>query len=80
MGDKEKGKEMVGVRDKKEKRRKIWKKKKTLRGRKDRIMEDWTWEKRKMRSNLEKIAREKERKGRKVWIGYGKIIDGQWWK
>jgi len=30
---------------------------------------------------LEEIAKEKERKGRKVWVQYGKIrIEGQWWK
>ncbi|EZA62843.1 hypothetical protein X777_01158 [Ooceraea biroi] len=44
-------------------------------------MEDWTWRERKMRWRLQEIAREEERKGRKVWIGYGKIrIDNQWWR
>lgn len=34
-----------------------------------------------MRWKLEEIAKEKERKGNKVWIGYGKIrIEEQWWK
>lgn len=79
--DKKKGKELVGVRvEKEETRREIWEKKKALKGRKKRIVEDWTWEERKIRWSLEKIAREEEGKGR-VWIGYGKIrIDGQWWK
>lgn len=44
-GDKEKGREMMEMRvEEKKKRRKIWGKKKTLRGRKERIMEDWIWE------------------------------------
>lgn len=43
-GDKEKGREMVEMRvEEKKKRKKIWGKKKTLRGKKKRIMEDWTW-------------------------------------
>lgn len=29
----------------------------------------------------EEIAREEEGKGRKVWVGYGKIrIDEKWWR
>lgn len=43
-GDKEKEREMVEMRVEEKKRKKIWGKKKTLRGRKKRIMEDWTWE------------------------------------
>lgn len=80
--DKEKGREFVGVNmEKEEKRREIWEKKKAFRGRKQRIVEDWAWQERKMRWNLERIAREEEGKGREVWIGYGKIrINGQWWK
>lgn len=68
--------------EKEEKRREIsGQKKKALKGRKKRIVEDWTWEEKKMKWNLEKIAREEKGKGREVWIGYGKIrIDGQWWK
>ncbi|XP_050452132.1 coiled-coil domain-containing protein 70-like [Cataglyphis hispanica] len=62
-------------------RREIWNKKKLLKGRKERILEDWTWKERRMRWRLEGIAREEEKKGRKVWIGYGKIrIDEKWWR
>lgn len=51
-----------------------------MKGRKERILEDWTWEERRIRWRLEGIARKEEREGRKVWIGYGKIrIDGVWW-
>lgn len=46
-------------------------KKRNLKGRKERIMEDWTWGKRKMRWKLEEIARMEERKRRR--IGYGRI-------
>lgn len=55
--------------------------KKNLKGRKEKIMEDWTWKERKMRWRLKEIAKNEERKGKKVWIEYGKIkIDEQWWK
>lgn len=34
-----------------------------------------------MKRRLEEITREKERKGNKVWRGYGKLrINGEWWK
>lgn len=34
-----------------------------------------------MRWRLEEIARREERRGRKVWVGYGKIrIHEQWWR
>jgi len=81
-GEKEKGREMVGIKvEEGEKRREILKKKKKLRGRKERIMEDWTWKERRMRWRLEEIAREEEGKGRKVRIGYGKIrIEEKWWR
>lgn len=42
--------------------------KKNLKGRKEKIIEDWTWKERKMRSRLEEIAKNEERKGKKVWI------------
>lgn len=52
--------------------------KKNLKGRKEEIMEDWTWKERKMRWRLKEIAKNEERKGKKVWIEYGKIkIDEQ---
>lgn len=47
-----------------------------LRGRNERVMEDWTWKERR----LEEIARIEEGKGRKIWRGYGMIrLEGQWW-
>jgi len=64
-----------------EQRMEILDKKKRLKGRKERIMEDWTWKERRMRWRLEKIARRELEGGRKVWIGYGKIkIDDKWWR
>ncbi|XP_067207866.1 golgin subfamily A member 6-like protein 22 [Linepithema humile] len=80
--DRDKRREIVGIRiENEEKRREIWEKKKTLTGRKERIVEDWTWKERRMRWKLEKRAREEGRKGKNVWVEYGRIrIDGQWWK
>ncbi|XP_067214178.1 uncharacterized protein [Linepithema humile] len=72
--DRDKGREIVGIRiENEEKRREIWEKKKTLKGRKERIVEDWTWKERRMRWKLEERAREEERKGKNVWVGYGRI-------
>jgi len=81
-GEKEKGREMVGIKvEEGEKRREILERKKKLRGRKERIMEDWTWKERRMRWRLEEIAKEEEVKGRKVRIDYGKIrIEEKWWR
>ncbi|KMQ92891.1 hypothetical protein RF55_7067 [Lasius niger] len=76
----EEGREMLVVKIKSEEQRKeVLVRKKHLMGRKERIMEDWTWRERKMRWRLEEIAREEERSGRRVWMGYGKI-DEIWWK
>lgn len=48
--EREKGREMVGIRIEEERKRKeIWEKKKKLIGRKERIVENWTWKERKMR-------------------------------
>ncbi|KAL6418757.1 hypothetical protein ACFW04_011804 [Cataglyphis niger] len=79
-GGVEGGSKMMVVRLKNEdQRREIWNKKKLLKDRKEKILEDWTWKERKMRWRLEGIAREEEKKGRKIWIGYGKIrIDDKW--
>lgn len=66
-GDKDKGRELVWVRLGNEaQKRKVMEKKSKLRGRKERILEDWTWKERKMRWRLEEIAREEMRKGRKI--------------
>lgn len=37
-----------------------------MKGRKKRIMEDWTWKERRMRWRLEEIAKEEERNGKRV--------------
>lgn len=49
-------------------KRKIMERKFKLRGRKEKILEDWTWKERKMRWKLEEIARKEMWKGRKVWL------------
>lgn len=55
-------------------------KKSNLKGRRERIVEDWTWKERRMRWKLEEIARREMRKGRRVGIGYGKLkIEEKWW-
>lgn len=80
--DREKGREMVMVKlGNKEQKREVMGSKNKLKGRKEKIIEDWTWKERKMRWKLEEIARYEERKRNKVWIGYGKIRVGkQWWR
>jgi len=73
-GDREQDREMVLVRLKiEEQRGEIMKRKRELKGRKERIMEDWTWKERKMRWRLEEIARkEKGKKGEnRIW----KVMD-----
>lgn len=40
--------------------------KRKIRGRKERILEDWTWKKKRMRWRLEDIARYEERKGMRM--------------
>lgn len=52
-----------------------------MRGREERVTDDWTWKERRMRWNLERIAREERNKGERVWVGYGKIrINERWWR
>lgn len=65
--DREQDGEMVLVSE--EQRGEIMKRKRELKGRKERIMEDWTWKERKMRWRLEEIARREERRGKRVRIG-----------
>lgn len=56
-------------------------KKSGIKGRKERIMDSWTWKERKIRWKLEEIARKEMSKGKKVWIGYDKIrIEEKWWR
>lgn len=64
-----------------EQRREVLERKKNLKGRQKRIVEDLTWKERKMRWRLEDIARIEERRGNRVWVSYGKIrINEQWWR
>ncbi|KAL6421643.1 hypothetical protein ACFW04_014561 [Cataglyphis niger] len=70
-GGLKKGREIIVVRLKSEKqKREVWNRKKLLKGRKERILEDWTWKERRMRWRLKGIAREEEKKEKKV--GWGK--------
>jgi len=64
-----------------EQKREVMERKSRLKGRKERILEDWTWKERRMRWKLEEIARREMAKGRKVGMGYGSIrIDEKWWR
>lgn len=64
-----------------EQKRVVMIKKSGLKGRKERIVDDWTWKERKMRWKLEEIARTEMGKGKRVWIGYGRIkIEEKWWR
>lgn len=51
-----------------EQRREVMEKKKKLRGKKERIMENWTWKERKMKWKLKEVAKREEKEGRKVWV------------
>lgn len=78
----EKEGELIWVRlGSEEQRKEVLRGRKKLRGRRERIMEDWTWKERRMRWKLEEIARIEEREGKRTWIGYGRIrIEEQWWR
>lgn len=81
--DREKGKEIVRIRiEEVEKKKEIWEKKSRLIGRKKRglvVLEDWIWKQRRMRWKLKEIARMEEKKGKKIWIEYGKIRRQDQW-
>jgi len=81
-GDKEKGREMVLVRlENEEQRWEVLGKKMLLKGRRERIMEDLTWEERRLRWRLEEFARVEEKKGKRVWVENRRVkIDGYWWR
>jgi len=56
-------------------------KKKNLRGRKERILEDLSWRERRVRWRLGEIVKMEEAKGRRVWVRGGRIrIGDQWWR
>ncbi|KAL6416732.1 hypothetical protein ACFW04_013190 [Cataglyphis niger] len=62
-GSVEEGREMIVVRLKNEdQKREVWNKKKLLKSRKERILEDWTWKERRMRWSLERIVKKEEKK------------------
>lgn len=50
-----------------------------LKGRRERILEDLTWKERKMKWCIEEIAREEEKKGKRVWVEYGNIRIEETW-
>lgn len=52
-----------------EQKREMLQKKRNLKGKKEKIMEDCTWAERRMRWRLKEIARNEERKGKRA--GYG---------
>lgn len=53
-------------------RKEVMEKKRNLRGKK-KIIQDLTWEEKRMKWKLEEIASEKKKRGNKIWVGYGKI-------
>ena len=64
-----------------EQKRRVLEKKMVLKGRRERIEEDWTWEERKRQWRLGRIAEEERRSGRRVRLGYGRVwIDGELWR
>lgn len=59
-------------------KREVMRKKSALRGRIEKIEDDWTRKEREMQWKLEEIAKEKRRRNRRVWIKYAKIwIEGK---
>lgn len=64
---------MVMVKVKKEEQNKKIMRKRSLKGKKERILKDWTWKKRKIKRRLEEVARKKKRKGNKVRLGCERI-------
>lgn len=54
-------------------KREVMERKKKLKRREERILDDCKWKERRMKWKLEEIARKKMRKGRRVRIGYGAI-------
>lgn len=59
----------------------IMRKKKVLKGRKEKIQDDWTFKEREIQWNLEKIAWEERKKGKATQVRYGRIWkEGRWWK
>jgi len=64
-----------------EQKRELMIRKRKVRERGLMIEDDLTWRERKMKWKLEEIARQERERGKRVWVGYGKIqIEGKWWK
>lgn len=67
--------------DKLEQKREIMRERRKVKERGIKIEDDLTWRERKMKWRLERIAGHERGKGKRVWLGYGKIqIEGRWWK
>ena len=59
----------------------VMKKNVALRGRVERVDDDWTWRERAMQWRLERLAWNERRSGRKALVRYGKIwLEEKWWR
>lgn len=63
-----------------EQRREVSERKRNLKGRKKRIVEDLIWKERKIIWKLEDIAKAEKRIGKRVWVGYSKIRINEKWR
>ncbi|XP_029678864.1 translation machinery-associated protein 22-like [Formica exsecta] len=60
-------------------KKEIMKSRREVKDKEIRIDDDLTWKERKMRWNLEEVARRERKKGKRVRVSYGKIqIEGKW--
>ncbi|KAM0727873.1 hypothetical protein ACS0PU_005342 [Formica fusca] len=82
LGSKEGGKGTAIVKiDEVEKKKEIMRRRGEIKGRDIRLDDDLTWRERRMRWLIESVARREREKGKRVWVGYGKVqINGIWWK
>ena len=76
----EKGRKMALVRlEDMEGKMEVMRKKVALKGRVERIEDDWTWKERAMQWRLERMAWNERRNGRRALVRYGKIwLGGKW--
>lgn len=65
-GEERKGGEMLVKLKNEDQKKEIMRRKRELKDRREKVMEDWTWKERKMKWKEEEITKEKERKGMKV--------------
>jgi len=62
-------------------KKEVMQKKRALRGRRERIEDDWTRKERMVQWRLEEIARGERRRNRRAMVRYARIwIEGVWWK